>query len=137
MYTYVRARQLEGTYPGSPTTGTRVSTNMRVAKGWGVPEETEWPFDGNADHWPPVEPPGIDVRAKRHRILAYERASSVDECRVFLAAKTPVAVAVEIDSSWYDAPNGIITMPTSYAVSVGHCVSLVDYEEVAERFISI
>jgi len=84
MYSYVRSRQLEGTYPGCPKTGTWPVTAFRVAKGWGVPSEQDWPYDGSAEHWPPGEPPGMDARAKLRRMAAYLRVRSEAETKTVL-----------------------------------------------------
>lgn len=135
MYNYVRSRQMEGTFPGSPNTGAWISTAMRVMKGWGMLKEALWPYDGDANHWPPNEPQGIDLRAKAHRILAYQRASTVDECRILLASNQPVSVAFEIDDSWFDAPKGIISTPDNQPIIGAHAVSLAGYDEGAQRFI--
>lgn len=135
MYSYVRSRQLEGTFPGSPETGTWVSTFMRVMKGWGCVEEKLWPYDGNANHWPPIEPQGMDFQAKANRIRAYQRVSTIAECRISLATKNPVMVAIEIDDSWHDAPNGIIPIPDKQPISGVHAVSLEDYDDNTQRFI--
>lgn len=63
-----------------PSTGVWIVSAMRIACGWGAPPESAWPYDGNASHWPPVEPLGIDVLAKPNRIAAYERARTVQDC---------------------------------------------------------
>jgi len=135
MYNYVRSRQLEGTYPGSPNTGAWISTCMRVMKGWGVLEEKLWPYDGDANHWPPIEPQGIDLQAKARRILAYQRVSTVDECRIMLASENPMMVAFEIDDSWFEAPKGIIPIPDNQPISGAHTVYLIGYDDGAQRFI--
>lgn len=108
---------------------------MRVMKGWGMPDEELWPYDGDADHWPPTEPLGIDLQAKTRRILAYQRASSVDECRYLLYSKHSASVAFEIDDSWFKAPKGIIPSPDNQPISGAHSVLLVGYDDGAQWFI--
>jgi GNAT superfamily N-acetyltransferase len=135
MYNYVRSRQLEGTFPGSPTTGTWISTSLRVAKGWGVLEEALWPYDGDENHWPPTEPQEVDFQAKTQRVFAYQRASTVNECRILLASKHLVTVAFDIDDSWFSAPKGIIPTPNNQPISGAHSVSLVGYDDEEQRFI--
>lgn len=121
MYNYVRSRQLEGTYPGDPTSGTWISTVMRVGKGWGWLEESIWPYDGDANHWPPTEPPEIDNRAKENRTLAYQRISTIDECRVVIAANNTVSAGFLIDDSWFNAVNGIISIPNNQPITGVTC----------------
>ena len=112
-----------------------MSTGMRVIKGWGVLEEALWPYDGDAKHWPPNEPQGIDLRAKAHRVLAYQRASTVAECCILLASNHLVTVAFEIDNSWSKAPKGMIPTPDNQPISGAHAVCLVGYDDSAQRFI--
>ena len=134
MYGYIRSRQLEGTFPGAPETGCWMSTSNRVAKGWGSVDENKWPYDGNADHWPPIEPPGLDIKAKAHRIFAYQRTSTVDECRALLASRMPMSVAFDIDDSWYQAKNGIIPKPDKQQIVGGHAFYLIGYNDKMQTF---
>jgi GNAT superfamily N-acetyltransferase len=134
MYIWVRARQLEGTFPGSPTTGAWITSAMRVSKGWGVLEEALWPYDGDANHWPPTEPPGIDLQAKACRILAYQRASTVNDCRLLLASGHYPAVAFKIDDSWFEARKGIISTPDNQPIGGTHAVYLHGYDDTAQMF---
>jgi hypothetical protein len=87
MYNYVRSRELEGTFSVDPSVGAWVVTAFRVMKGWGTPNEGDWPYDGAAAHWPPIEPALIDQKAKPSRIGAYQRVRSTDDCRRVVAAK--------------------------------------------------
>ena len=133
MYGFVRGRQLEGTYPGSPADGVWISTAMRVFKGWGAPDEALWPYDGDAKNWPPTEPEGIDAHAKAHRIFAYQRVSSVDECRIAIASNGPVLAGFEIDNSWAAPPKGVIPASTQEVTSA-HTVSLDGYDDNRKWF---
>jgi len=134
MYIYVRSRQLEGTFPGNPIIGTWISTSMRVGKGWGVVEESLWPYDGAANHWPPCEPPEVDLQAKRNRVLAYQRISTVDECRTVLATKNFIIAAFNIDDSWFKAKKGLISIPNNQNIIGAHTVSLVGYKDRKQMF---
>jgi C1A family cysteine protease len=107
---------------------------MRVSKGWGVLEEALWPYDGDANHWPPSEPKGIDLRAKACRVLAYQRASTVDECRIILASGHYVTVAFEIDDSWFKAPKGTIPTPDTQPIIAAHVVYLYGYDDATQMF---
>jgi GNAT superfamily N-acetyltransferase len=135
MYNFVRSRQLEGTYPGEPSTGIWISTSFRILKGWGAPTEDEWPYDGDASHWPPVEPRDIDVQAKAHRIFAYVRANTRNDFRDLLAQGLPVCTAVKIDDSWSRAPNGLIANPAMFDSSGLHTIRLVGYDDGKGWFI--
>jgi GNAT superfamily N-acetyltransferase len=134
LYAYVRSRQLEGTYDGTPHTGVWVSTGFRVRKGWGSVEENEWPWPGEDDEWPPVEPANLDILAKANRLFAYHRASTVDDCRVLLASKVPIVAAFKIDESWFDAPRGVLPPPIGQAVAGSHCICLAGYDDRQRHF---
>lgn len=134
VYIYVRSRQLEGTYPGLYSTGVWISSALRVSKGWGTVEETDWHYDAHAEHWPPIEPLGIDEKAKAFRILAYERARSVKDCLHLLSVKKPVCVALEIDNSWHKPPDGVIPLPAGRTVTGSHAILLIGYDKNANMF---
>lgn len=110
---------------------------MRVSRGWGIPTEEDWPYEGNAANWPPKEPDGIDRAAKARRILAYQRVRTLDDCKLLLAAETPVLVALRIDADdWRSATNGVIPMPSKFkTLRESHSVVLVGYNDENEQLI--
>lgn len=126
MYGYVRSRQLEGTFPGDPTTGTWMITAMRVLRGWGAPLESDWPYDGNADHWPPPEPEGMDLLAKSRRIFAYQRVRNINDACRLLASGTAVTIALEISNEWHTTKDGDILNISDPRIG-SHAVALIDY----------
>jgi GNAT superfamily N-acetyltransferase len=132
-YSFVRSRQLEGTFPGSNMTGVWEVTAARILKGWGAPTEDAWPYD--AATWPPTEPEGIDELAKAFRIFAYGRARTVDECRYLLAKETMINAAFEIDASWQTSQTGIIEDPVLHEPNATHHVTLVGYHDDRQQFI--
>jgi hypothetical protein len=93
MYNIVRSRQLEGTYALGPEVGTWIVSSLRVMRGWGVPEESAWPYSLG---WPPKEPPGIDALSKSRRIMVYQRVRNVTECKINLASGRPLVA----DCAW-------------------------------------
>src|SRR5438874_83548 len=104
LYNYVRGRQLEGTFSDDPNIGYWPVTGLRVGKGWGIPNERDWPYITAAE-WPPAEPAGIDTIARRCRSVAYQRITTIDECRLALANRHPVLIALQVNSAqWSDAP---------------------------------
>jgi len=133
QYGFVRARQLEGTYPGDGKTGTWPITANRILWGWGAPPEKSWPYDTR--RWPPTEPKGIDDLAHEHLGRRYQRARSLNECKLVLAFHSPiVGVSISITKSWYDPPKGIIPATRS-GKSHDHFISLVGYEDSEQRLI--
>ena len=128
LYGFVRARQLEGTYPGKAHTGTWPITAWRVRWGWGLPPERAWPNDSSA--WPPREPAGIDSLAHDHLGVRYQRVRSLEECKFVLASYSPVGVSIGITEGWYAPSNGKIPewRPGLSAVST-HSVTVVGYND--------
>lgn len=134
MYSYVRSRQLEGTFPGSPKTGVWPITALRIARGWGQVSESRWPYNGKASAWPPPEPPDLDRLAKWRRIWLYERVRSINDCRIVMGIRRrPVLVSVAITDEWYRAPNGRISVPRRPVVG-NHSVTLFDYDDDKQEF---
>ena len=132
-YNYLRSRQLEGTFPGDQSTGAWPVSSMRISRGRGAVLESDWPQIPGAD-WPPVEPPGLDAKAKSLRCHHYQRIRSIQDCATWLAGGMPVGAALEITKQWFNADRGIIDMPKSDEEIVGsHVVRVVGFD-VANRF---
>lgn len=125
-YNFVRARQLEGTFPGDASEGIWPITAQRVFRGWGAPEEQDWPCVTGVDQWPPPEPSGVDLKAKPNRSHHYQRVRSAIDCSLVLSRGGTFKAAFEITEQWFDAPDGIIEMPEDEAPIVGsHAVRFV------------
>jgi GNAT superfamily N-acetyltransferase len=125
-YSYIRARELEGTYPGPPDVGAWLISTMRVVKGWGAPPEAAWPY--RSDEWPRVEPPFIDAMAKPYRNFAYYRPRTLDDCRAVLSQGQPIGAAVAIDASWNNA-DGRIEDPGQHEIEAIHSIGLIDFDD--------
>lgn len=137
LYNYIRSRQLEGTYPGDFQIGAWITSSLRVAYGWGGPQEEAWPFELLLTSWPPAEPPGLDALAKQWRSPAYQRVRTVDDARRCLALlQAPVVIAVACFKQWFKAVDGVIEMPSPLDIEVGnHTIVLAGYDDQKERFI--
>lgn len=134
-YIIVRSRQLEGTFPGDAHTGAWCITALRINRGWGVPPESAWPYAGRAKAWPPMEPPNVDSLARPHRIWAYRRTRTLDECRAALANEHLVLVSLDITREWTKAPLGRIPKPNAAATVTGaHSILLVGYDDQGRVF---
>lgn len=122
-YGYVRSRQLEGTFPGDRTKGAWPITAQRVLRGWGAPDEQDWPRVTEGDEWPPLEPPGLNAKAKSNRVHHYQRVRSARECPLVISRAGTLTAAFEITEQWFDAPDGIIELPEADKPIIGsHCV---------------
>jgi GNAT superfamily N-acetyltransferase len=134
-YGFVRSRELEGTFPGSPAQGVWITTHLRVCKGWGCAPEAAWPYPGPTDDWPPSEPPGIDEIAKAKRFPAYQRVRDVDEALCALAFWSPFEVALPIvTDAWHNAPQGNVPDPTSANFDTSHAVCVTGYDKERRIF---
>ncbi len=135
MYSYVRSRQLEGTYNTDPTIGCWPVTALRIDRGWGNPGEERWPYDGSAEAWPPEEPANIDEYAKEFRRFAYQRVRSVDECKEAIFRRGTIVVSVDITESWFNASNGEIPLPENQnEIIAGHGFAMVGYDDRTKKF---
>jgi GNAT superfamily N-acetyltransferase len=131
-YGFVRARQLEGTFPGDKRTGTWPITMLRVHYGWGAPPEESWPYKSG---WPPVEPPGIDLVAKQYRSGPYRRVRTIAECRRSLISEGPLGVSLDITDKWANPPEGRIPAPSVRDIHLTtHYVMLAGYDAARDEF---
>lgn len=133
-YSFVRARQLEGTYPGEANTGTWPITAKRISYGWGAVHADEWPDSVNDGQWPPDEPAGVDRVAKRMRSGHYQRVRSLQDCRLALVNNQFPLAAIKITDAWFHVEKGMIPDPTPDDKIIGsHAVTLVGYDDQASR----
>lgn len=109
MYNLLRSRQLEGTYSQGPDVGAWIVTSMRIMRGWGSPPESAKPY--SVEHWPPLEPPGMDTLAKQSRVLAYQRVRNTIECKLAIASAHLVYAAFDCTGQWYWEMEGIREVP--------------------------
>lgn len=132
-YTFVRARQLEGTFPGTRQTGTWPTSALRVSYGWGAPPLDSWPY---RDDWPPIEPAGIDSVAKNYRVGPYMRVRSIAGCKdSILSEGATVRVSLNISNKWANPPGGRIPPPSPEDISLPtHHVPLVGYDRTHDEF---
>lgn len=129
-YGFVRARELERTYPGPPNMGFWLLTGQRIAKGWGYPMEKDWPYDHS--RWPPKEPPDMDVLAKAKRTRSYCRCRTLGECQSVLEQGGIVSAAFEIDDGWIGS-NGVIDDPRLHRPQMNHSIVLMGVDEPSDR----
>ena len=134
QYNFVRSRQLEGTFSQGREVGVWVVTGMRVAKGWGDPQESGWPY--STKYWPPQEPPDIDELAKKRRFHSYQRVRDANECREAIAGGTTFVAAFGITNQWFLAEGGIIEEPSGKNPIIGksHAVCVLGFDDNKRLF---
>jgi GNAT superfamily N-acetyltransferase len=135
LYGFVRSRQLEGTFPGVASKGVYGSSTFRVKRGWGNILESEWPYAKNTAAWPPIEPPGLDAKAKKYRILRYQWVTNTHECKRAIPIHGGVAASFEVTQQWFHADNGVIEMPAAGdPIIASHAVHIIGYDDVMRKF---
>jgi GNAT superfamily N-acetyltransferase len=131
-YNFIRARQLEGTYPGQPQLGVWPITSNRVAYGWGYVTIRDWPLMATGENWPPVEEVGLDKAAKSNRIKHYQRARSLLECKLALNALRPPITSYEVSDDWDHSETGLIPEPSPKDIIAGsHAVPMLAYDDLS------
>ena len=130
-YSFVRGRELEGTFPGPPNMGVWLATAQRVGKGWGHPPEAAWPY--RPEEWPPTEPADIDVLAKARQTTAYFRCRGLADCRQALNRGGAVLAAFQVDASWLGS-DGRIDDPRRHTPEATHSLLLFAADDVTEHF---
>jgi GNAT superfamily N-acetyltransferase len=131
-YGFVRSRQLEGTFPGDKETGVWPITSLRVGYGWGYPPEESWLYGRD---WPPTEPSGIDLIAKKHRFFwPYRRVRTIAECKE--ASGNGVMVSLDITDRWANPWRGIIPAPSAKDIRLPtmHHVLVVSFNPSRDEF---
>lgn len=135
IYGFIRSRQLEGTFPGDRKRGVWGITSKRIARGWGMVLESDWPHPTQFDSWPPSEPSDLDSKAKKHRILSYQRITDSYEAKIAIASRGGVGASFPVTEQWFRAEKGVIEAPRQGAEIVGsHAVTLIGYSDAERRF---
>jgi hypothetical protein len=148
-YSYVRGRILEGTLPGDPGVGTWMSTHGRIAFGWGLVAESDYPSNVPSAEYFAAIPTEVDRIAKRRRIQKYQRVRNSCEARI-IARDLPdysilvdpskwlerpewsvdLKVVFEFTRDFLEAPRGAITYPPPGAPIIGsHTIPIVGVSE--------
>lgn len=133
-YNVVRTLQLEGRIH-IPTEGSWPISSMRVAKGWGYPNKSEFPGYGNSFLFPPPEPPDLDQKAKKLRTAYYLRTHTAEQCVSAVTYLSPVNAAFEITKAWENPAEGRIPDPASDEEIVGsHSIVILSADPERQEF---
>jgi len=136
-YTYIRSRQLEGTFPGDKRTGAWPITAERISYGWGILPQEIWSYSLPDMEWPPPEPVGVDEIAKQYRFYPYKRVRTIEECKRMLAAgEHGFGVSLDTSDKWANPPDGLIPFPSpTDLVLPTHFVFVNGYDAERDEFI--
>lgn len=111
-YSFVRARQLDGTLFEGPRVGSYLISNARILAGWGRVSERRWPnLRKGIDTWPPFEPHELDRIAKYNRIKRYWRVRNLQEVMTYLDNDCFVQIVIPIHKGWMRPRGGLIDIP--------------------------
>lgn len=127
-YVYQRSKELDG-HPDVEGTWLRVA--MKVLNQKGVCPEDLWPYVPGE---PGAPEPDADDAAYKYRIVSYARLYTLAEIKKSLASNGPLAMSVEVYTSFFDAPNGVIPMPSkSDSLEGGHAICIAGYDDAKRR----
>jgi GNAT superfamily N-acetyltransferase len=135
-YAFVRARQLEGTYPGDPGLGVWCISSKRILFGWGQLDKAAWPDPEDGEGFESPEPRDVDRGAKANRIPYYFRIRDHSDCATVLEklhyharraiergrplpAPRRIVAGFEITREFVHAPLGLIGEPEPGAAIIG------------------
>ena len=86
-------------------------------------------------YWPPVEPLGLDKKARKYRILSYQRINYLQECKLALVSGSIVNASLHVTDQWDNAKNGVIEMPAEGTETTGtHGIRIVAYSDPDQSF---
>lgn len=135
LFVYYNERVIEGTV--SQDSGAMLRDGIKTLARQGVCAESMWPYDIRRFA---VRPPtGCYRSAMRHRIVAYQRLTTLADMRSCLAAGFPFVFGFTVCESFESATvarTGRVSLPTpGEKVLGGHAVCAVGYEDGTKRFI--
>ncbi len=81
---------------------------MKVLKGSGVCQERFWPY---LPHQTDKPKRGVNLDAKRFRVLTYARILNLDELRMSLATKGPCVIGIEVFNGMMKTKTGVVPCP--------------------------
>lgn len=129
LFLYAMTRKIEGT-PLSEDSGAEIRDVMKALSTFGVPVETDWPYDTSKFTKEPPDP--AKTAALQHKALMYYRCPSLYTLRASLAQGFPVVIGFSVpDNMMSDqcAKTGIVLPPApGEAFDGGHAVLAVGYD---------
>ncbi|SDB92684.1 C1 family peptidase [Shouchella lonarensis] len=129
-------------YPSGPDDGMHFYTAFDILRTYGVPPESERPFDLNRDNTDQFQQPHTPVQRENalpYRINGFRYISGrtmVDQIKQAVANGNPVMAAINVYPNFDATPKSGITPPVEERKSRGgHAVVVTGYDEENEWFI--
>jgi C1A family cysteine protease len=132
---YAKVRLVEG-MSLTDDSGAEIRDIFTVLNQQGVcPEDSNqgwsWPFSASDNRWQLMPPPACEKEAALHKVLKYERISSVNEIKSSINKGFPVVIGVSIYDSFESdevAHTGVVPIPgDSEECLGGHCMFIWGY----------
>lgn len=134
--TWLRCRDLEGTFDRGPGYGCWGITDYRIQFGIGTPYKPSFDYLKQGE-WPPELPPIDETAGRENRIAAYRRVRTARECSTFISKHIPVNAGFTITADWLTEETqktGVIPDRAEYPVIGAHAVLLFGDDIVRKRF---
>lgn len=137
LFVYYNERALEGTIAAD--SGGTIRGALKAARRYGVPPESDWPYDPALLSQKPTAAAYDD--GLRNQVLAYRRLPrDLNQMRACLSTGHPFAFGFSVYESFMSdevARTGVAPMPhPSEPVVGGHCALAVGYDDAAGRFLA-
>jgi C1A family cysteine protease len=130
LFIYAMTRTLEGT-PLSEDSGAEIRDVMKALAQYGVPYETEWPYD--TSKFSVMPPAQAKTDALQHKAVMYLRCPSLYTVKASLHQGFPVVIGFSVPDNMMSeecAQSGIVLPPApDEAFDGGHAVLAVGYDD--------
>ena len=135
LFIYYNERVVEHTV--SQDAGAMIRDGIKTLAKLGVCSETLWPYV--ISKFAKTPPKSCFTEARKHRITAYARISTLDDMRSCLADGYPFVFGFTVYASFESsqvAQTGVVPMPSpNEQVLGGHAVLAVGYNDKQKRFV--
>jgi hypothetical protein len=129
---WVFGREMEGTLDQGPEVGVWSITVQRIARGWGILNDEDYPFDKAV--WPPRVIKGDLEKAKPNRIWCYQMIRGAKDGCDAIDRNGAFTASFEITDQWFNAEEGVIAYPPKGNVAGGHAVTFFQYSHKIGKF---
>lgn len=135
LFIYYNEREIEGTILSD--SGAMIRDGIRSCVELGACPEASWPYRVHMFKERPLQ--AAYEQAEKHQVLAYQRLSTLNQCKQCLADGFPFVFGFSVYSSFesqYVATTGIVPIPKlSEEQRGGHAVMAVGYDDAEQCLI--
>lgn len=132
-FPWLKAREIEGTFPSAQDLGAWGISGVRVARGWGAIPESVWPDP--RDDWTAGLPDNHEYLAKPYRNFIYLGVRTAVECSKILGRRQTVSADLHVTRQWIETTTGLIDDRSSPIIpDATHAVALISEERRTRAF---